>query len=120
MTAGVTLADPARIDVRGNLKTGSDIFIDINCVFEGDVTLGDNVRIGAGSVVVKSVPADSTVVGIPGRIVRSRSGAALEHGLLPDPEGQDINDMKARVSELESQLHALRQELLLTQGKREK
>ena len=51
MTDGVTLADPARIDVRGTLKTGRDIFIDINCVFEGDVTLGDNVRIGPNCVI---------------------------------------------------------------------
>ncbi len=51
MTDGVTLADPARIDVRGNLKTGRDVFIDINCVFEGDVTLGDNVSIGPNCVI---------------------------------------------------------------------
>ncbi len=59
---GVTLADPARIDVRGTLQCGKDVAIDINCIFEGTVTLGDavsigahcllnNVRIGAGSVV---------------------------------------------------------------------
>jgi len=51
MTDGVTLADPARIDVRGTLTVGRDIFIDVNCVFEGDVTLGDNVRIGPNCVI---------------------------------------------------------------------
>ncbi|HET8712012.1 MAG TPA: bifunctional UDP-N-acetylglucosamine diphosphorylase/glucosamine-1-phosphate N-acetyltransferase GlmU [Spongiibacteraceae bacterium] len=51
MTAGVTLADPARIDVRGSLKTGRDVVIDINCVFEGDVVLGDNVYIGPNCVI---------------------------------------------------------------------
>jgi bifunctional UDP-N-acetylglucosamine pyrophosphorylase/glucosamine-1-phosphate N-acetyltransferase len=51
MTNGVTLADPARIDVRGSLQTGRDVFIDINCVFEGDVTLGDNVYIGPNCVI---------------------------------------------------------------------
>ena len=51
MTDGVTLADPARIDVRGTLVTGRDVFIDINCVFEGDVRLGDNVRIGPNCVI---------------------------------------------------------------------
>jgi bifunctional UDP-N-acetylglucosamine pyrophosphorylase / glucosamine-1-phosphate N-acetyltransferase len=51
MTDGVTLADPARIDVRGTLKTGRDIFIDVNCVFEGDVVLGDNVSIGPNCVI---------------------------------------------------------------------
>ena len=51
MTAGVTLADPARIDVRGNLSTGSDVFIDVGCVFIGDVALGDNVTIGPNCVL---------------------------------------------------------------------
>jgi len=54
MTNGVTLADPARIDVRGKLDTGRDVFIDINCVFEGDVVLGDNVRIGPNCVIRNS------------------------------------------------------------------
>ncbi|MDN7968275.1 bifunctional UDP-N-acetylglucosamine diphosphorylase/glucosamine-1-phosphate N-acetyltransferase GlmU [Burkholderia multivorans] len=48
---GVTLADPARIDVRGTLRCGRDVSIDVNCVFEGDVTLADNVTIGANCVI---------------------------------------------------------------------
>jgi bifunctional UDP-N-acetylglucosamine pyrophosphorylase/glucosamine-1-phosphate N-acetyltransferase len=51
MLAGVTLADPARIDVRGSLATGRDVFIDINAVFEGTVSLGHRVRIGPGCVL---------------------------------------------------------------------
>jgi bifunctional UDP-N-acetylglucosamine pyrophosphorylase/glucosamine-1-phosphate N-acetyltransferase len=51
MLAGVTLADPARIDVRGSLATGRDVFIDINAVFEGAVSLGHRVRIGPGCVL---------------------------------------------------------------------
>ena len=51
MTAGVTLADPARFDVRGNLSTGRDVFIDVNCVFEGEVVLGTGVRIGPNCLV---------------------------------------------------------------------
>ena len=47
MEAGVRLADPARLDVRGTLHCGSDVEIDVNCVFEGGVSLGDGVRIGA-------------------------------------------------------------------------
>jgi bifunctional UDP-N-acetylglucosamine pyrophosphorylase/glucosamine-1-phosphate N-acetyltransferase len=46
MLAGVTLADPGRVDVRGSLRCGSDVFIDVNAVFEGDVSLGDRVHIG--------------------------------------------------------------------------
>jgi bifunctional UDP-N-acetylglucosamine pyrophosphorylase/glucosamine-1-phosphate N-acetyltransferase len=47
MDAGATLADPARFDVRGELTAGADVFIDVNCVFEGKVVLADGVRIGA-------------------------------------------------------------------------
>ena len=51
MEAGVRLADPARFDVRGELRCGSDVEIDVNCVFEGSVQLGDGVRIGANCVI---------------------------------------------------------------------
>lgn len=51
MEAGVTLADPARLDIRGSLVCGRDVEIDINCVFEGNVQLGDGVRIGANCVL---------------------------------------------------------------------
>ncbi|HEV8689251.1 MAG TPA: bifunctional UDP-N-acetylglucosamine diphosphorylase/glucosamine-1-phosphate N-acetyltransferase GlmU [Ideonella sp.] len=51
MTAGLRLADPARFDLRGTLKHGHDVEIDVNCVFEGDVELADDVRIGANCVI---------------------------------------------------------------------
>lgn len=51
LEAGVTLADPARFDVRGTLTCGQDVFIDVGCVFEGSVTLGDGVRIGPHCVL---------------------------------------------------------------------
>ena len=51
MLAGVTLVDPARIDVRGTLTTGRDVFIDVNAVFEGKVTLGDRVHVGPNCVL---------------------------------------------------------------------
>ena len=51
MTGGVTLADPWRFDLRGELDCGSDVFIDANCLFEGKVRLADDVRIGAGCVL---------------------------------------------------------------------
>ncbi|MDD9892820.1 MAG: bifunctional UDP-N-acetylglucosamine diphosphorylase/glucosamine-1-phosphate N-acetyltransferase GlmU [Gammaproteobacteria bacterium] len=54
MVQGVTLADPARIDIRGELSVGQDIEIDVNCVFEGDVTLADGVSIGANCVIKDS------------------------------------------------------------------
>ena len=48
---GVSLADPARIDVRGSLQCGRDVFIDVNCVFEGDVVLADGVTVGPNCVI---------------------------------------------------------------------
>ncbi|WP_323119649.1 bifunctional UDP-N-acetylglucosamine diphosphorylase/glucosamine-1-phosphate N-acetyltransferase GlmU [Burkholderia alba] len=51
LTAGVTLADPARLDVRGTLACGRDVSIDVNCVFEGEVSLGDDVTVGPNCVI---------------------------------------------------------------------
>jgi len=51
LEAGVGLADPSRIDIRGTLSAGRDCFIDVNCVFEGTVVLGDRVRVGANCVL---------------------------------------------------------------------
>ena len=51
MRDGASLADPARIDIRGRVRTGNDVFIDVNAVFEGDVQLGDRVSIGPGCVI---------------------------------------------------------------------
>jgi len=73
----------------------------------GNINIGDNVKIGAGSVVVHDVPSNSTVVGIPGRVVRVRPEGTLEHGRLPDPEGQAIDDLARRVAELEEMVRQL-------------
>ena len=62
MTAGVTLRDPARIDVRGNLTVGQDSIIDVNCVFEGDVTIGDNVSIGQNCLISNATIATGTII----------------------------------------------------------
>lgn len=59
---GTTLADPARIDVRGQLCVGRDGFIDVNCVFEGEVTLGDNCKIGPNCLIQNSVIGDDTEI----------------------------------------------------------
>jgi bifunctional UDP-N-acetylglucosamine pyrophosphorylase/glucosamine-1-phosphate N-acetyltransferase len=58
LAAGVTLADPARIDVRGKLECGRDVAIDVNCVFEGEVVLGDRVSLGA-NCVLRNVRVDA-------------------------------------------------------------
>ncbi len=60
MVAGVTLLDPARFDCRGNLQTGRDVVIDINCVFEGDVVLGDGVVIEPNCIIINSKIGSNT------------------------------------------------------------
>jgi bifunctional UDP-N-acetylglucosamine pyrophosphorylase/glucosamine-1-phosphate N-acetyltransferase len=62
LTQGVTLADRTRIDIRGSLKCGQDVFIDVGCVFKGDVVLGDNVSIGPYSVITNSNIGNETEV----------------------------------------------------------
>ncbi|MBQ8136174.1 MAG: serine O-acetyltransferase, partial [Clostridia bacterium] len=71
----------------------------------GPITIGDHVKVGAGSIVLKDVPSDCTVVGNPGRIVR-RSAPAPEVDLnqtdLPDPVLDSISTLKERMDKLES------------------
>lgn len=62
LSSGVTLFDPARVDVRGNLRCGRDVEIDINTIFEGEVTLGDNVHIGPNVYIKNSHIGDYTQV----------------------------------------------------------
>jgi bifunctional UDP-N-acetylglucosamine pyrophosphorylase / glucosamine-1-phosphate N-acetyltransferase len=91
LQAGVTLADPARLDVRGALSCGRDVSIDVNCVFEGEVTLGDdvsvgahcvlrNATIGAGTRIEPFTHIDGAAVGertVLGPYARLRPGTAL-------------------------------------------
>jgi bifunctional UDP-N-acetylglucosamine pyrophosphorylase/glucosamine-1-phosphate N-acetyltransferase len=62
MAEGVGFADPARVDIRGELTCGRDVFVDVNAVFEGDVTLGNGVRIEANNVIRDSALGDGVVV----------------------------------------------------------
>jgi bifunctional UDP-N-acetylglucosamine pyrophosphorylase/glucosamine-1-phosphate N-acetyltransferase len=62
MTEGATLADPARVDVRGELSIGNDLWIDVNVVFEGTVSLGSNVSIGPGCVIKDATIADGAEI----------------------------------------------------------
>ena len=74
MEGGVTLADPDRIDVRGELVCGRDVYIDVGCVFEGRVVLGDGVRVKAHCVLEDAVVGPGSVVG---PFARLRPGTAL-------------------------------------------
>ncbi|MEQ9563515.1 MAG: bifunctional UDP-N-acetylglucosamine diphosphorylase/glucosamine-1-phosphate N-acetyltransferase GlmU [Woeseiaceae bacterium] len=62
MKKGVSFADPARVDIRGKLECGQDVFIDVNAVFEGNVTLGDKVRIESNNVIRDSRIGAGTVI----------------------------------------------------------
>ncbi len=62
MENGNTLADPNRIDVRGNLVTGSDNSIDVNCIFEGEVEIGSNVTIGPNCLIINSKIGDNVEI----------------------------------------------------------
>jgi bifunctional UDP-N-acetylglucosamine pyrophosphorylase/glucosamine-1-phosphate N-acetyltransferase len=84
MEAGVRLADPARLDVRGELRCGSDVEIDVNCVFEGRVQLGDGVRIGANCCLRNAVIEAGALIRpfthVDGEAAGVRIGAAAEVG----------------------------------------
>ena len=75
MQGGVHLMDPNRIDVRGDLKVGADSTIDINCIFEGNVSLGSNVRVGANCKIIDSTIADNVEIK-PNSIIEGASLAA--------------------------------------------
>jgi bifunctional UDP-N-acetylglucosamine pyrophosphorylase/glucosamine-1-phosphate N-acetyltransferase len=95
LETGVTLVDPARIDVRGKLECGRDVTIDVNCVFEGEVKLGDGVRIGAncvlrnlsvaaGTEILPFCHLEDSTIGERCRIgpfARLRPGSALAEGV---------------------------------------
>jgi serine O-acetyltransferase len=83
---------------------GNRVIIGSNSTVLGAITIGDGARIGSGSVVVKSVPAGATVVGVPGRIVESltpeKEELDFEHGNLPDP----LSDIMKMLLQLHSKL----------------
>ncbi|MBI1174127.1 MAG: UDP-N-acetylglucosamine diphosphorylase/glucosamine-1-phosphate N-acetyltransferase [Sideroxydans sp.] len=80
LAQGVTLADPARIDIRGSLACGRDVEIDVGCIFEGDVNLGDNVRVGAYSVIRNATIAAGTRIAPYSHIDSSQVGANCHIG----------------------------------------
>jgi bifunctional UDP-N-acetylglucosamine pyrophosphorylase/glucosamine-1-phosphate N-acetyltransferase len=95
MKEGVGFADPARVDIRGTLKCGTDVFIDVNAVFEGDVELGDGVKIesnnlvrdtklGAGTVLHSNCHLEGATTGNHceiGPFARMRPGAELANNV---------------------------------------
>jgi bifunctional UDP-N-acetylglucosamine pyrophosphorylase/glucosamine-1-phosphate N-acetyltransferase len=85
MEQGVRLADPARLDVRGTLRCGQDVEIDVNCVFEGAVSLGEGVRIGANCVVANCSIAAGAVIHPFTHIDGEKLGVKVGEGALIGP-----------------------------------
>ena len=85
MDCGVRLADASRLDVRGTLRCGQDVEIDINCIFEGSVSLGDNVRVGAHCVVANCTVAAGAVIQPFTHIDGEQLGVQIGAGALVGP-----------------------------------
>ncbi|WP_236102172.1 serine O-acetyltransferase [Methylotetracoccus oryzae] len=110
---GVTLGGTSWSKGRRHPRLGNGVLVGAGAKILGPIALGDNVRVGANSVVVKSVPANKTVVGIPGRVVQSREGVAmnpsgvhLDHDRIPDVINQTLAELLDRIAVLEGRLEA--------------
>ncbi len=110
---GVTLGGTGKEKGKRHPTLGDHVVVGTGAKVLGNIRVGDHVKIGAGSVVIHSVPDHSTVVGVPGRVVRIAGvevNDVLEHGKLPDPEGQAIEELSRRLEQLEAQVRALTEE----------
>tara|TARA_Y100001968_G_scaffold332410_1_gene390471 strand:- start:3926 stop:4678 length:753 start_codon:yes stop_codon:yes gene_type:complete len=108
---GVTLGGTGKENGKRHPTLEENVVIGAGAKVLGAIIIGTNTRIGAGSVVVKDVEADSTVVGIPGRVVH-QSGVKinpLAHSALPDTEGNVIRNLMERIDELENQVLAFQE-----------
>lgn len=101
---GVTLGGTGKEKGKRHPTLGNNIVIGAGAKILGNITIGDEVRIGAGSVVVRDVDHDTTVVGVPGRVVISKGRkvheAWLDHGNLPDPIAEKLADIQNRILQL--------------------
>jgi serine O-acetyltransferase len=107
---GVTLGGTGKDTGKRHPTIGNGVVIGTGAKILGNIRIGDFAKVGAGSVVVRPVPEHSTVVGVPGRVVGGADTDPLEHGRLPDPEGQMIDDLMRRVAQLESMVRSLTDE----------
>ena len=106
---GVTLGGTGKDTGKRHPTLGNGVVVGTGAKILGNIRIGDFAKIGAGSVVVRPVPDHSTVVGVPARIVRGVDAEAepLEHGQLPDPQGQALEDLARKVAQLEAQIQAM-------------
>ena len=110
---GVTLGGTGKSHGKRHPTLKENVVVGAGAKVLGSITIGANTRIGAGSVVVRSVQGNSTVVGIPGRVVH-QSGVKinpLAHSALPDAEANVIRNLMDRIDTLENQLNRLQKAL---------
>lgn len=111
---GVTLGGVSLERVKRHPTVEENVVIGSGAKVLGPFTVGRGSRIGSNSVVIKEVPANSTVVGVPGRVVMAASAPGdktdLEHGKLPDPEAKAIACLFDQIRELERKYEELAQE----------
>lgn len=105
----VTLGGTGKEKGKRHPTLGNNVIVGAGAKILGNISIGDYVRIGAGSVVIDDVPENSTVVGIPGRIVHRMvidKQGNLMHNRIPDPVKCDINKLKAEVEILKEQINS--------------
>ena len=105
---GVTLGGTGKEKGKRHPTVGNNVVIGSGAKVLGSFTIGDNVQVGANAVVVREVPANSVVVGVPGRIVRQAGrhfpGINLDHTHLPDPLAQALEKLQDEIDSLEHQI----------------
>jgi len=121
---GVTLGGVSTKKEKRHPTLGSNIVIGAGAKVLGNINIGDYVQIGANSVVIKDIPAYSTVVGIPGRIVKMNGELKdtienLEHNNTPDFIGATLQAMSEKIETLENEINLLKDLLKTSQGKEE-
>lgn len=107
---GATLGGTGKERGKRHPTIGNNVLVSVGAKVLGAIEIGDNVKIGAGSVVLRPVPPNSTVVGVPGRVVATHPPDTDIHErveVLPDPEGETIQALQERVVLLEARLAAL-------------
>jgi serine O-acetyltransferase len=110
---GVTLGGTSLKREKRHPTLGNNVVVGAGAAIIGALTIGDNSRIGAGSVVVRDVPPNAVVVGVPGRVT-SKDGQRVESGIdmnqtdLPDPVTKAIEPLLERIRTLEHEVEALR------------
>ena len=109
---GATIGHRLFIDHGAGVVIGETAEIGDDVTLYQGVTLGNNVKVGAGAIVLKPVPDGCTVVGNPGRIVRRKDGSrpTLDHNNLPDPMLEKMDALYERISELEAAVRELTDE----------